>query len=503
MDEDDERAIELSSIAAIFPELEVDESKAFHATLDVPVAPEKPLKIYFQSSTQAAPLGLLTPPTTDGSQSDSVSKAPAGPIAAALNVDVHQLSHLPPLKLYINLPDGYPQEKPPNVTVRADPLWLPQKTLDRIQNQCIASWEDCGRDQVVYTFIDYVQQEAEKAFGLANDGDHKFELSSDLKLVLLDYDLKRKREQFENETFDCGICLEPKKGRICHRLLLCGHVFCVACLQDFYNSCIDEGDIDSVKCLDPGCGKEITHETSPGKRRKIDKTLNPSELLQIPIEQELVQRYVRLKRKKRLESDKNTIYCPRQWCQGAAKSKKHPKSDDPLHDIEEDSADEVDQNTKVTKNKKKSDPNSIPMAERLAVCEDCNYAFCSVCKKGWHGELANCNPRRQAELNEEEKASIEYMKRFSTPCPTCDAPTQKAMGCNHIIVGDLQLLHASLLTFVLVLQVQDTFLLFVQCLSYAGKSISTFQRLEEHVLHAPVGARRWRRRRCRYGLWWW
>lgn len=436
MEEDDERAVELSAIAAIFPELVIDEKDPYHATLDILVTPEKPLKIYFQSSTQAAPQGILTPPTTDRSGGDDAAKAATvGINAAVLNVDVHQLAHLPPLKLDIQLPEGYPQEKPPVVRVHADQLWLPEKTLGGIKDRCAEFWDEAGHDQVVYTFIDYIQQEAEKAFGLADNKEDKFELPSNLKLILLDYDHKRRQEQFENETFNCGICLEPKKGRICHQMLLCGHVFCVPCLQDFYDNAISEGNIDSVKCLDPGCGKATTSQLSPARRRKVDLTLNPNELLQIPIEQEQVQRYVRLKRKQRLEADKNTIYCPRQWCQGAAKSKRHPKSDDPLYDAEvSEPESEVEKEVKVqSTKKKKSKDQEIPMSERLSVCEDCNFAFCSVCKKGWHGELANCNPRRQEELNEEEQASLDYLKRFSTPCPTCEAPAQKTHGCNHMI----------------------------------------------------------------------
>lgn len=435
MEEEDERSVELSSIAAIFPELIVDPANSFAATLDVPVTPEKPLKIYFQSSAQTVPVSSVNNQNgIPSAKEDGADAAVHRPLVAALNIDTHQLSHLPPLKLHIELPNGYPQRSPPNVTIRSEPVWLPQQILDRLRDQCTDLWKECGQDQVVYTFIDHVQQEAEKAFGLADGTQNKFQLSSDLKLVLLDYDLKRKQEQFENETFECGICLDPKKGRICHRLMLCGHVFCVACLQDFYNNCISEGDVDSVKCLDPGCGKELNANVTPSKRRKTDHTLNPSELLQIPIEQELVQRYVHLKRKKRIEADKNTVYCPRQWCQGAARSKKYPKLSDPLQDAADESEyeSEHEQDAKSVK-KKKKDPNEIPMIERLSICEDCNYAFCSVCKKGWHGERANCNPRRQAELNAEEQASLEYMKKFSTPCPTCSAPAQKAYGCNHMI----------------------------------------------------------------------
>jgi len=433
-DDDDERTIELSSIEAIYPELVLNPAKPYAATLDLPVTPYKPLRIYFQSSTSTVPAGLLTPPTTEGTETVDirVTSADPAPLANALKVDVHELAHLPPLKIDISLPNGYPQLNPPIVAIRSDPSWLPEKTLKEIQGKCIELWQECGQDQVLFTFIDHIQQEAEKAFGLPGGTDQEFKLPSDLKLILLDYDLKCKQERFDNETFDCGICLEPKKGKICHRLLLCGHVFCVACLQDFYNACITEGDIDNIKCLDPGCGKNIGAEVSPGKRRKVDHTLNPSELLQIPIEQELVQRYVRLKRKKKLESDKNTIYCPRQWCQGAAKSKKHPKSDDLLND-EAESENEPEPDPQPKSKKKKQNVEDIPMSERLAVCEDCNFAFCSVCKKGWHGELARCNPRRQAELNEEEKASLEYLQKYSTPCPTCSAPAQKTFGCNHMI----------------------------------------------------------------------
>ena len=83
-----------------------------------------------------------------------------------------------------------------------------------------------------------------------------------------------------------------------------------------------------------------------------------------------------------------------------------------MNDFDEDDS----ESEELSKKTKEIDPNSIPMSERLSICEDCDYAFCSVCKKGWHGELANCNPRRQAELTEEEKASMEYLQKYSTAC---------------------------------------------------------------------------------------
>ena len=228
---------------------------------------------------------------------------------------------------------------------------------------------------------------------------------------------------------------EPKKGTACHRISRCGHVFCIECLQDFYNNCIIEGDVGSVKCIAPQCGHENdrTENTHPlsgstQSRKKRDRTLEPSELLQIPLEQEIVQRYVKLKRKKALESDRTTVYCPRQWCQGPARSKRTEALDRGLDDDPED-----DCHDPLAHDGTKLAEGSIPPAERLAICTECTFAFCRVCKASWHGEFVICDPKRKGELTAEEEASEEYIKLHTSPCPTCNARCQKTHGCNHMI----------------------------------------------------------------------
>ncbi len=446
---DDERTIELSSIAAIFPEIVLDPNLPYQASLELPVSPATPLKIQFQRLAEYCLPNLPTPPTSTEPEADDQNAAVKEGVKRRDEVplDVYKLAHLPPLNLKIHLPEGYPAERPPIFELSSSPTWIPEGTLHRLTEDAARLWEELGRDQVIFTYIDHLQQVAEAGFDLAHHLVGDVTLPGDLKIALLDYDLKAERESFDRETFECGICLEPKKGTVCHRLLLCPHVFCVGCLQECYNKCISEGDVDNVKCLDPGCAKEsktppANEQADPEhvaakRRRKRDPTLSPSELLQIPLAEEVVQRYVHLKRKKKLESDKNTVYCPRQWCQGAARSKKHPKPIDPMHDFEEiTSESDADMQDTLTKNSKRSKTKETTMSERLCICEDCGYAFCSVCRKGWHGELtpyALCNPRSEKELNEEEKATAEYLALHSTPCPTCDAPCQKTMGCNHMI----------------------------------------------------------------------
>ena len=240
--------------------------------------------------------------------------------------------------------------------------------------------------------------------------------------------------------------LDPKKGSACHRMLDCGHVFCVECLRDFYNNAIKEGDINSVRCLAPNCAKErekAVGSLAAGRRRKAPRALfiSPSELLQIPLEQDVVKRYVALKYKTELESDKNTIYCPRSWCNGAARSRKHKKpeglqlSEQVSDDEGQSGSDGEGEENAEGGEKAQAKPKVFqPSEELLAICEDCGFAFCSRCYQSWHGEFYRCRPRNSTEeCPEDEKASLEYIKLHTTPCPTCAAPAQKTHGCNHMI----------------------------------------------------------------------
>jgi E3 ubiquitin-protein ligase RNF14 len=427
---EDDRSIELSSITAIFPEIAIDPSDPFHASLEIPVTPLRPLRISFNQPTVDTQL-----PQSNGLTTNSAHGAQNKEKATGLTVaagELHELEHLPSIKLDLTLPEGYPSQAPPRVFLVADQQWLPRKKLQELEADCARLWEEWGRDQVIFTFIDHIQQQAETAFGLADD-EKTATLPADIKVALLDHNLQVKREIFERELFHCEICLEPKKGKDCHKMFLCGHVTCSACLIDFYTSCITEGDIDNVKCITFGCGKDETLEP-PRKKRRQDRTLNPSELLQIPLKKDLVQRYVRLKRKKKLESSKYTIYCPRQWCQGPAYPEhRKKKEDDDYGDF--DNSDEEEEEAREMP-KTYDEFTKYPMSKRLAICSDCRYAFCWICRKTWHGThktaRIHCNPRDPKMMAAEEQATAEYLKRYSTPCPTCDSPCQKTHGCNHM-----------------------------------------------------------------------
>ena len=424
MAEMDEREEELETIAAIYPELAVDENDKFTATLDLAVSPSKPLYIRFK------------PSTTNDANSNATYAQTAKASAAYIERDV-EFSHLPPLKLTVTLPEQYPSDAPPKVRLTTQQRWLPQSKLDELEQDVSNLWEEYGRCQILFAYIDHLQQAAEREFDLDQLEAGCLVLPAKAEKELVDFDTETTLNLFNAGTYDCGICLEPKKGSSCFKLARCGHIFCKQCLQDFYNNAITEGDVAGVKCLSPDCGKEM--DNGRKRKRRSERTLHPKDLFAIGIEESQVRRYVEMKRKKRLEADKTTVYCPRTWCQGAARSPKYPPIPADLvryemaeSSSEEESADEQMDNPPAQP--KQQNANKIPPdpSDRLAVCEKCQLAFCRVCFMGWHGPFARCFPRDPNELSAEEKASYDYIRMHTSPCPTCSSPTQKTMGCNHM-----------------------------------------------------------------------
>ena len=204
---EDERATELSTIAAIFPELIIDSTDPYSASIEVPISPEKPLSVRFTPPSSLPPAALPTPPSSNDAPSDRRAAEIAPNTAAPKATEVSLISHLPPLLLRVTLPAGYPTERAPLLGLESESSWLFQQKLDELKDACRTLWEDMGRDQVVFAYIDYLQQAAEDGFGLERDGGKALELSQDLEIVLLDFDLKAKRAKFEQETFECGVCL--------------------------------------------------------------------------------------------------------------------------------------------------------------------------------------------------------------------------------------------------------------------------------------------------------
>lgn len=197
MDTEDQRDVELSTLSAIFPEIQrLHEHDPYTFVLDVPVNPSKAVTVFFPAAVEGQSLA-------PGAPQNPAIGAEGLPSSG---VDSHELAHLPAVRLQFTLPPSYPDEKPPEVSVSTSPSWLPSTTAKRLEDDCAALWEELGRDLVVFAYIDQVQQSVDDVFGLVSDTG-ALEISPEHKIAVLDYDIEAKRVAFDNGTFDCGVCL--------------------------------------------------------------------------------------------------------------------------------------------------------------------------------------------------------------------------------------------------------------------------------------------------------
>lgn len=211
-DDDDARFMELETLEAIYPEIQrthstdspntKDETR-FTFELEIPVEPAQPVTVVFPAASSRA--------AQDERESAATVSSAALPTSsthgtAAEPVDSLLVSHLPPLSLRVTLPDGYPSDTPPRVTISTTPQWLSHAALRTLEDDGPRLWEEAGRDMVAYTYIDHLQREAENVFGTISSVG-TLEVDPQHKLAVLDFDINAKKAAFEKETFECGICL--------------------------------------------------------------------------------------------------------------------------------------------------------------------------------------------------------------------------------------------------------------------------------------------------------
>lgn len=240
-----------------------------------------------------------------------------------------EVNHLPPLTLYFELPQGYPESQPPVFEVTS--TWLPHRLVQRLVLTLSRLWQGAG-DQVLYTALDTLYEQAETGFGVTESSTLVLNLSNNsaLKKELQKYDLLSAQKSFNDQTFKCVICQDSHKGSACTKLNNCQHVFCTKCLNTFLTAYINEGTIANIKCPDLNCSQpEISF----------------SDILLLAGEA-LANRYKQLQ----LQRNPNSITCPRSMCQALM----------------------------------------LPGKDELVICKSCKYAFCRMCQKSWHGYHNRC-----------------------------------------------------------------------------------------------------------------
>ncbi|KAF2014884.1 RWD-domain-containing protein [Aaosphaeria arxii CBS 175.79] len=407
MDETDEddRTQELLALQAIFPdELTHNTSPAVSAQFNLSIALTTPIRI----------------------ESDTLDEAQEDPYQDLL-------FHLPPLQVDIQLPAGYPGTDAPIIRLSTWPLWIPQPTLTQLEEAIVPMWESYGRSAVLFSYISHLQELAQDAFGLG--GSHSIlKVSSFIAQSLISYNNEAERKEFATHTYECSICLDPKMGSACYRIESCGHVFCTKCLIAMFTRSIEEGNVQQVECPSTGCWVEDVKAKHVGGRRRRRKTrfLTPSQLLRLGLRPGLVRRYVKLKLKKAMTVDETTVWCPRPWCNGAARNAKYPLFKDHADLSDFDDVFNDDGTINPFSAQLSLDPVASSKGNnsklRLAICQDCDFAFCRLCCMSWHGDLAKCMPQEVVKLPRTEQESYRYIQANTTLCPQCKHACQKTAG---------------------------------------------------------------------------
>ncbi|XP_034149119.1 E3 ubiquitin-protein ligase RNF14 isoform X2 [Esox lucius] len=224
---------------------------------------------------------------------------------------------------------------------------------------------------------------------------------TDILPQLLDFDEAQRQKVFDSKSFCCGICFMEKLGLACLCFKECQHVYCKACMTEYFQIQIRDGNVQCLNCPQPKCSSLAT----------------PSQV-KLLVGEELFARYDRLLLQSSLDLMADVVYCPRQSCCQAVM-------------VEPDTT--------------------------MGICPACQYAFCTLCKRGYHG-LSHCKVtadelrglrdeyisasaegkkfmekrfgKRVIQRAVEESFSRDWLSENCKGCPRCGTNIQKVDGCN-------------------------------------------------------------------------
>jgi len=81
---------------------------------------------------------------------------------------------------------------------------------------------------------------------------------SSLIREILDFDQAQRRKCFNSKMYLCNICFCEKLGTECMYFTECSHVYCKACLKDYFEIQIRDGQVHCLNCPEPKCSSVAT-----------------------------------------------------------------------------------------------------------------------------------------------------------------------------------------------------------------------------------------------------
>ncbi|KAI7796137.1 E3 ubiquitin-protein ligase RNF14-like isoform X2 [Triplophysa rosa] len=274
----------------------------------------------------------------------------------------HGISFLPPWVLSFDLPVDYPSSSAPVFTLSSK--WLTRVKITALCKRLDQLWEENLGNVVLFTWIQFLKEETLEYLGIhspleiqsiagqsqgesgqtqAAEKSKPQELDpravqevdprTDMLNQLLDFDEAQKQKVFDGKVFCCGICFSEKLGSSCLLFKECQHVYCKACMKEYFEIQIRDGKVQCLDCPEPECTSVAT----------------PTQVKLLVGEEEFA-RYDRLLLQSSLDQMADVVYCPRTSC---------------------------------------CTPVMLEPESTMGICPSCQYAFCTLCKRSYHG-LSHC-----------------------------------------------------------------------------------------------------------------
>ncbi|XP_070563152.1 E3 ubiquitin-protein ligase RNF14-like isoform X2 [Ptychodera flava] len=321
------------------------------------------------------------------------------------------ISDLIPLQMNVSFPANYPESVPPIFTLSC--YWLDGGQLSALCRQLDAMWGEMPQQPIVFTWVDWLQNEMLSFLGLEKSVVLTPYMEKDVEILglidpralpvccdlqqgimeILRHNRTYEMEKFQKENHDCGVCFDNRPGKEFYLLNNCLHHFCHDCLASYCDTHVSEGTVQLLLCPDIDCKNPL-----------------PPALVKELLTSEQYQRWETLMLQKTLDTMEDIDYCPR--CNMAVIK-------------------ELD-------------------SSKLAHCTSCFYSYCTDCKEAWH-QGRRCQTvedkldeleQKQTDQNEEARIIAEKLKRYlkeehlskkaikesTIACPGCAVRVQKASG---------------------------------------------------------------------------
>ncbi|XP_058601374.1 E3 ubiquitin-protein ligase RNF14-like [Onychostoma macrolepis] len=285
------------------------------------------------------------------------------------------ISFLPPLVLSFELPTDYPSSSAPGFTLSSK--WLSRVQITALCKRLDELWEENRGNVVLFIWIQFLKEETleflniQSPLEIQNIGGQpqcKFghnpavetaveksevqeldkravqevDPNTDILTQLLDFNEAQKQKVFDGKIFSCGICISENLGSKSLLFKECQHVYCKACMKEYFQFQIRDGKVQCLTCPETECMSMAT----------------PAQV-KLLVSQDEFARYDRLLLQWSLNLMADVVYCPRMSCCMAVI-------------IEPDTT--------------------------MGICPSCQYVFCTLCKRTYHG-LSVCK---------EGKITVEY-----------------------------------------------------------------------------------------------